>query len=254
MKKLFSAFIIFFCLSVNAKALDIVSFNECIDGDTASFILDDNEIKVRFLAIDTPETVHPKKEVDQVGELASVYTCNKIKNAKTIKLEYDDNSDKLDKYKRVLAWIWVDDVLLQEELISLGYAKVEYIYGDYKYLDNLYSLEKSAKESNLGLWNIIYNVEFHIGDEIILKKVLKNTSVKYFEPIKDGYKFIRWEHKNHEFDFNTKINEDIKIKAVFEKEFNYYYIITIVFLIMLYFINRKNFKKKLKKILKANSL
>ncbi|MDD2391385.1 MAG: thermonuclease family protein [Bacilli bacterium] len=253
MKKLFSIILIFLSLST-VKAMDIVSFNECIDGDTASFILDSEIIKVRFLAIDTPETVHPNKEVDPVGELASDYTCDRIKNASIIKLEYDDNSELYDKYKRVLAWIWVDDVLLQEELISLGYAKVEYIYGDYKYLNNLYSLEKSAKESNLGLWNTIYSVEFEIDKKIITKKVLKNTSVKYFEPIKEGYKFIRWEHNNQEFDFNTKINEDIKLKAVFEKEFNYYYIITIVFLIILYFTNRKLFKKKLKKILKANSL
>ena len=38
-----------------------VEFKSCIDGDTARFIMDKEEIKVRFLAIDTPETNHPKK-------------------------------------------------------------------------------------------------------------------------------------------------------------------------------------------------
>lgn len=33
-----------------------VKFSSCIDGDTARFIMDKEEIKVRFLAIDTPET------------------------------------------------------------------------------------------------------------------------------------------------------------------------------------------------------
>lgn len=39
-----------------------VKLSKCVDGDTARFILNKEEIKARFLAIDTPESVHPTKE------------------------------------------------------------------------------------------------------------------------------------------------------------------------------------------------
>ncbi len=47
------------------------------------------------------------------------------------KLEYDGN--KTDKYNRILAWVWADDVLVQEELAKKGYVEKFYDYGDYKY-------------------------------------------------------------------------------------------------------------------------
>jgi len=141
-----------FSFGVGASEKEEVFFKKCIDGDTAIFILNNEEIKVRFLAIDTPESVSTTKEWTIEGEMASVYTCDKITNAKIIELEFDPKSNKTDKYGRYLAWIWVDKNLLQEELLSLGYGKVEYIYGDYLYLERLYSAEETAKKSELGIW------------------------------------------------------------------------------------------------------
>ncbi len=129
-----------------------VSFVRCVDGDTAVFLVDNEEIKFRFLAIDTPETVHPTKEVEAFGKDASEYTCNKLTNATTIIVEYE-NSNKVDKYGRYLAWIWVDDSLLQKELVSVGYAEVAYIYGNYRYTESLCLTQKTAKENGLGLWS-----------------------------------------------------------------------------------------------------
>lgn len=82
-----------------------MSFSACVDGDTARFILKKEEIKVRMLAIDTPETKHPTKGEEPFGQEASDFTCNKLKNAIKIILEFDDNSDKKDKYDRYLAWV-----------------------------------------------------------------------------------------------------------------------------------------------------
>ena len=41
-----------------------VTLNSIVDGDTARFVLDNEIVTVRFLGIDTPETKHPKKEID----------------------------------------------------------------------------------------------------------------------------------------------------------------------------------------------
>ncbi len=125
-------------------------FEKCVDGDTAVFKINGESIKFRFLAIDTPETVHPTKEVEAYGKDASEYTCNKLTNASKIEIEYEE--EKTDKYNRSLGWIWIDDSLLQKELISYGYAEVAYIYGNYKYTTSLCETQKEAIEKNNGIW------------------------------------------------------------------------------------------------------
>ena len=140
-------------IGVNAKTIS-VEFSDCVDGDTAKFIYKNQEITARFLAIDTPETVHPTKDVEEFGKDASDYTCNKLKEAEKIKLEYDEDSDELDKYNRHLVWVFVDGELLQKKLVSKGYASVAYLYGDYKYTDELEKAEQEAEDNKLGIWSI----------------------------------------------------------------------------------------------------
>ena len=154
MKKISLFFYLFFIgiLGVSAKTIN-VEFSDCVDGDTAKFVYKDEVITARFLAIDTPETKHPSKGVEPYGKEASEYTCSALKKAKIIELEYDENSDKLDKYERHLVWVFVDDSLLQKELVSEGLASVAYLYGDYKYTDILEEVEQDAEDNRLGIWS-----------------------------------------------------------------------------------------------------
>ena len=147
--------IMIICFNMNVYASDkvTVELKKCVDGDTARFLLKNKEIKTRFLAIDTPESVHPTVGVEAFGKEASEYTCEKLTNAKKIVLEYDPESDKTDKYDRHLVWVFVDDVLLQKDLISKGYAQVDYLYGDYKYVSELKKVEEKAKEQKIGIWS-----------------------------------------------------------------------------------------------------
>lgn len=132
----------------------IVTLEDCVDGDTARFrTANDEVIKARFLAIDTPETVHPTTGEEPFGKTASEYTCESLTNAEEIKLEYDANSDEEDNYGRKLVWVFVDETLLQNSLVSKGYAEVAYLYGDYKYTATLEESEKQAKASKLGIWS-----------------------------------------------------------------------------------------------------
>ena len=77
-------FFMIFPSLVLANEKKTVKFDSCVDGDTANFIMNKEKIKVRFLAIDTPETKHPKKGAEPFGKEASNYTCNRLKNAKKI--------------------------------------------------------------------------------------------------------------------------------------------------------------------------
>lgn len=178
MKKIIAFLFIFFLPTiVLAQEKTEVTFSSCVDGDTANVIIDGEITKIRFLAIDTPETKHPTKGTEPYGKEASNYTCDSLKNASIIEIEYDSNSDKTDKYDRELVWVFVDDNLLQEELIQLGYAKVAYLYGDYKYTSRLQEVEENAKNSKVGIWNdkeevVISNLELIIIVVIIIAFIL----------------------------------------------------------------------------------
>ena len=151
MKKIIIIVLLLFPLVTFAK--EEVKFSACVDGDTIKVVINDEIKTVRLLAVDTPESVHPTKEVEPYGKEASLYTCNLITSAKKIELEYDNNSDKTDKYGRVLAWVFVDDYLLEDILVSNGYAEVTYLYGDYKYTNILKDHEELAKASKLNIWS-----------------------------------------------------------------------------------------------------
>lgn len=160
MKKVALFIIMLFPFFVYAK--EEVTFSKCVDGDTIKVKVKNKEATVRMLAVDTPESVHPKKEVEYYGKDASDYTCNLITNAKKIELEYDSNSDKYDKYERLLAWVFVDDYLLQDKLVRNGYAEVAYLYGNYKYTDLLKDHEVLAKQEHIGIWDDDAREEYNL--------------------------------------------------------------------------------------------
>ncbi len=152
MKKVVIITILFlmFPLKVLSLEKETVTFSKCVDGDTAKFVYKGNVETFRFLAIDTPEST---KEIEPFGKEASNYTCSKITNANNIQIEFDKNSDKKDKYDRYLVWIYVDNTLLNNEIVKNGYAEVAYLYGDYAYTDTLKESEKVAKEAKLNIWS-----------------------------------------------------------------------------------------------------
>ena len=149
MKKIIFIVITFFLFIDNTCAMN-ATLNKCVDGDTAWFNVNGEVIKTRFLAIDTPEST---TKIEEYGKEASEYTCNMLTNAKKIVLEYDENSDKTDKYDRHLVWVFVDGTLLQKSLIENGLAEVAYLYDDYKYTSILEESEKIAKENKLNIWS-----------------------------------------------------------------------------------------------------
>ena len=136
-----------------AEISENVKLKTCIDGDTAIFLIDDVETKVRFLAINAPEV-----DGEAYGKEASKVACDLLKNSESILIEYDLNADK-DKYDRSLAWVWADDKLLQEELVKNGYAEVAYIYADYKYTNSLCLVQQNAITKKMNIWSNVNKEE-----------------------------------------------------------------------------------------------
>ena len=166
MKKFFIFIILSLCIINNVNAKEIVTLSKCVDGDTAWFYLNGKEIKTRFLAIDTPESTN---KIEEYGKEASNFTCDKLTNAKKIEIEYDENSDKTDKYNRELVWVFVDNELLQNLIIKEGLGEVAYLYGDYKYTSLLQKSQLEAQEKKMNIWSTTdYSIQFYMMIGIIL--------------------------------------------------------------------------------------
>ena len=124
-----------------------------VDGDTAKFKMNGEQITVRFLGINTKETVDPEIGEEAWGKEASDFTKEKLENATKIELEFDSSADEKDKYNRYLAWIWVDDKLLQNSLVESGLAENYMLKNNYKYAGILQESEENAKNNKLGIWS-----------------------------------------------------------------------------------------------------
>jgi micrococcal nuclease len=150
MIKKISLFFLLLVLPFSVYAKEKVNFDKCVDGDTAYFIYKGESLKFRFLSIDTPESTTKK---EKYGEEASEYTCKELKQANKIEIEFEENSSKIDKYDRYLAYVFVDGELLQEKLLYNGLAKLKYDKSNYKYEDRLTKAENHAKENFLGIYS-----------------------------------------------------------------------------------------------------
>lgn len=112
-----------------------VSLARHIDGDTTRFYINGVDTRVRYLAIDAEEI--RGEDATELGLQASEFVRSRLEQAELIELEFDPSRDIYDRFGRVLAWVWVDGTLLQEELVQLGYAEIRYTQGNELYLDKL---------------------------------------------------------------------------------------------------------------------
>ncbi|MEE0880383.1 MAG: thermonuclease family protein [Turicibacter sp.] len=89
--------------------LEEVTLKRVVDGDTIIVInKNKEELRVRLIGIDTPESVHPDADKNTAeGQLASDYTKSQLKNGQTLYLEFDEEHQ--DKYGRNLAYVWLDN-------------------------------------------------------------------------------------------------------------------------------------------------
>lgn len=131
-----------------------VILDKAIDGDTISVIYKGNKESVRFLLVDSPETSHPRLGEQPFGQEAKKYTRNLVENANKLELEFDIGANR-DKYDRLLAYVYVDGKMIQEELLKKGLARVAYIYPpNTRYVDQFNAIQKEAQQKGIGIWEI----------------------------------------------------------------------------------------------------
>lgn len=139
-------------VNIAKNNLQKVKVLRVIDGDTIE-IEDAEKVakKVRYIGIDTPETVDPRRSEQCFGKEAS----NKNKElveGKEIYLEKDVS--EVDKYGRLLRYIYLEsnDISVNEQLVTEGYAVSSKYPPDIKYQEKFKAAEEEARAKGKGLW------------------------------------------------------------------------------------------------------
>ena len=117
-----------------------ISSTEIIDGDT--FRLETGE-KVRLIGIDAPELSQPG------GELSREYLAHLI-CGKRVTLE--KGSEDRDRYNRLLRFVYINDLCINEEMIRQGYAEARYL-PENPIREYYLQLEIQAETARAGLWS-----------------------------------------------------------------------------------------------------
>ena len=118
-----------------------------VDGDTIEVDLNGREEDVRYIGIDTPESVAPDQPVECYGHRASDFNASLV-DGKTVRLVFD--AELRDKYGRLLAYVYVGDVFVNAELVERGLAETLEIEPNTAKADQLGRLEVEA--SSEGTW------------------------------------------------------------------------------------------------------
>lgn len=123
-----------------------------VDGDTIDVDMDGKTERIRFIGVNTPEAVDPRKPVECFGKEASG-KANELLAGKEVLLEADPSQTDRDKYNRLLRYARTKEGLFYNlEIIKLGYA-YEYTYDlPYEFQKEFKSAQAEAKNNKVGLW------------------------------------------------------------------------------------------------------
>ncbi len=126
-----------------------------IDGDTIKVIIKGNVFNVRFLGVDAPELKNRVQKIEHYSKESRLFTF-KMLNNKSILLIFGDpeyNENRIDKYDRLLAYVYLENgTFFNELMIKEGYAYV-YKKFSFRYMDEFIKIEQEARENKIGLWN-----------------------------------------------------------------------------------------------------
>jgi micrococcal nuclease len=111
-----------------------------VDGDTIELT---NGRRVRYIGINTPERDQPYyNEAKEVNR--------QLVEGKEVQLERD--IDSFDQYGRILAYVWVNGVMANREIVSQGFANAFTVPPNVRYEAEIRAAEQEAREAERGLW------------------------------------------------------------------------------------------------------
>jgi micrococcal nuclease len=125
-----------------------------VDGDTIVVALEGRQERVRYIGIDTPESVDPRSPVECYGKEAAAEN-QRLVGGKQVYLARDIS--ERDRFDRLLRYVYVDDaadelVFVNLALVAGGYAQVSTFPPDVEHETEFRAAQREARTAGRGLW------------------------------------------------------------------------------------------------------
>jgi len=121
------------------------------DGDTITVRLEGGRTeRVRYIGVDTPESVKPDTPVQCFAKKASHFNAALVAD-RAVTLRTD--AEERDRYGRLLAYVYADGRFVNRELVARGYARTLTIPPNVAHADEFARLARRAREAGAGLWS-----------------------------------------------------------------------------------------------------
>jgi micrococcal nuclease len=123
-----------------------------VDGDTVKVRIGDSVRTVRYIGVDTPESVKPGTPVECYAKPASHFN-ERLVEGKRVRLRY--GPERYDRYGRVLAYVYLAgdrQTFVNAVLVRRGYARTLAIAPNTQYAGLFEVIERRARRHGRGLW------------------------------------------------------------------------------------------------------
>jgi micrococcal nuclease len=131
----------------------VVPVERVVDGDTIVVEYEGDSEYVRYIGIDTPESVKPDSPVECFGEESSDANAELVAD-RDARLVF--GPELRDSFGRLLAYVYVSNVMVNAEMVRRGYAETLTIPPNDARSGLFARLERQAREAGLGLWGACY--------------------------------------------------------------------------------------------------
>ena len=154
---------------------DVYRVKSVIDGDTI-VLGDASSTNVRYLGIDSPEVRSLYGPGDPLSDEASRINKDLVEGKK-VRLEFDE--ERFDPYGRTLAYVFVDGIFVNEQILRSGLARALIIKPNDRYAERLLKAEKEAKESRRGIWGDLSKLRSPKGNRNFL--INPSSATRYID-------------------------------------------------------------------------
>jgi micrococcal nuclease len=123
-----------------------------VDGDTIAVRVGDRQERVRYIGVDTPETVKPDAPVECWGPAASALNKRLLRAGEQVTLQFD--RELRVRYDRLLAYVYrgSDRLFVNARLVRDGAARTLSISPNTAHSGELARLQADARAAARGLW------------------------------------------------------------------------------------------------------
>jgi micrococcal nuclease len=120
-----------------------------VDGDTIEVLLDGDREDVRYIGVDTPETVKPDTPVQCFGPRAHRFNARLVTHQR-VRLVF--GVERRDVYGRLLAYVYLGNRFVNAELAERGLARTLTIPPNDRFAMRFKRSQSAAARAGRGLW------------------------------------------------------------------------------------------------------